>query len=461
MSILKKLKSSGINMIVLMAAVLVFAGSFCALQGLASAQKPATVTILSATRNLPLGHVIVPADLAEKTVYKDENANLYIPSEATASVVGGIVGTPIYAGQPIVRPAIIADASKMYRMSAVLEDYVGYSIFPFPLDKMNVIAPELETFYPGDLIGITAVIASRPTHPDELTQQMQGYGDMFQQPETLAEDEAMTPEQEKQQGETEEMLKETYPPLAKDLFPSGVRVIAVQGLPEPAPVPSEDDVLSGGAQEQPAFDNFDQPEMLLLLIPNNAREILSLAMQKGDSLVVTLLAHGEEYPSSGFTYWDFESLFEADRSKALGIPLEETGTLPPADDAAAPYGSSISETSPTTSTETTTAAITETALSTDETGENPTTAFGPTDIFYLNVTLANAPDNTQVKAVWSIEDVEGVDPSIIDAFESSGGGDDTFPFHLGNNTPWPVGEYKVDIYVNNELTRTLEFSVGQ
>ena len=58
--------------------------------------------------------------------------------------------------------------------------------------------------------------------------------------------------------------------------------------------------------------------MLVLLIPNESREELSLALQQGDKLVVSLMARGEDAPTAGFTYWDFEDLFKSDREKAIG-----------------------------------------------------------------------------------------------------------------------------------------------
>jgi hypothetical protein len=58
--------------------------------------------------------------------------------------------------------------------------------------------------------------------------------------------------------------------------------------------------------------------MLMLLVPNESREVLSLALQQGDRLVVSLMARGEESPTAGFTYWDFEDLFKSDREDVLG-----------------------------------------------------------------------------------------------------------------------------------------------
>jgi hypothetical protein len=91
----------------------------------------------------------------------------------------------------------------------------------------------------------------------------------------------------------------------------GVRVISVQGLP--VQTDSAENSDSGSS-----FTTFDQPQMLILLVPNESREVLSLALQQGDRLVVSLMARGDETPTAGFTYWDFEDLFKSDREEVLG-----------------------------------------------------------------------------------------------------------------------------------------------
>ena len=106
-----------------------------------------------------------------------------------------------------------------------------------------------------------------------------------------------------------------------------------------------------------------------------------------------------------------------------------------------------------------TAKIKDAWTSRDNNGEQQkTTVFANDDIFYCMVTLANAPDDTVVKSVWYAVDVEGVDPnSLIAETEFTGGGEMTF--NLTSDNLWPVGKYKVELYLNGELDRTLEFSV--
>jgi hypothetical protein len=224
---------------------------------------------------------------------------MYISGDEVTAVVGGIVAQPIFSGQPVFRSAIVAPAAEGTRLSAALAKYPGYSLFPLPLDAMNLVAPDAAAFLPGDLIGVTVVITSRP-------QQMSTPTAM---PELILEGIEPTITPIPQEVEQSDALSRALPPLAKDLFPMGVRVISVQGLP--AKTESTD-------EESSSFTSFDQPQMLILLVPNASREVLSLALQQGDRLVVSLMARGDEAPTAGFTYWDFEDLFKSDREDVLG-----------------------------------------------------------------------------------------------------------------------------------------------
>lgn len=300
---LKRIASTGINLVVLGVSVAVFLLAFIALNALGAAQRPPTISVLSATRDLNIGDVIVPNDLAVKTVFQDDNANLYIPGEEVSGVVGGVVVQPIFSGQPIFRSAILAQAAERTRLSAVLAQYPGYSLFPLPLDASNLVAPDAEAFLPGDLIGVTVVITSRPQQMTTPT----AMPEVILQPGYGVPPTATPAPQEIEQADA---LSRALPPLAKDLFPMGVRVIAVQGLPK-----QTDSNNTNNADS--SFTMQDQKQMLILLIPNESREVLSLALQQGDRLVVSLMARGDETPTAGFTYWDFEDLFKSDRVKVL------------------------------------------------------------------------------------------------------------------------------------------------
>lgn len=300
---LKRIASTGINLVVLGVSVAIFLIAFVTLNALGAAQKPPTVSVLSATRDLSIGDVITANELAVKTVFQDDNANLYIPGEEVTDVVGGIVAQPIFSGQPVFRSAIVAPAAEGTRLSAVLAQYPGYSLFPLPLDAMNLIAPDAIAFLPGDLINVTVVISSRPQQMTTPT----AMPDLILDPGVVQPMATVEPQEIAQA----DALNRALPPLAKDLFPMGVRVVSVQGLP----VQTD----SGDTENQDSsFTTFDQPQMLMLLVPNESREVLSLALQQGDRLVVSLMARGEESPTAGFTYWDFEDLFKSDREDVLG-----------------------------------------------------------------------------------------------------------------------------------------------
>lgn len=106
-----------------------------------------------------------------------------------------------------------------------------------------------------------------------------------------------------------------------------------------------------------------------------------------------------------------------------------------------------------------TANIQEATLSKDYEGTQPTTTFAPEDNFYCVVDLANAPDDTTVKSVWTAVSVEGYEPNIvIDEYEITTG-DNTIHFSLESDNLWPTGDYKIDLYLNDELDRTLTFNV--
>ena len=301
---LKRIASTGVNLAVLGVSVAIFLVAFIALNALGAAQKPPTIAVLSATRDLNMGDVITANDLAVKTVFQDQNANLYIPSEEVTGVVGGVVAQPIFSGQPIFRSAILAQAAEGTRLAAVLTQFPGYSLFPLPLDAMNLVAPDAQAFLPGDLVGVTVVITSRPQQMTTPT----AMPDLILKPGLSTEPTATPAPQEVAQTDA---LSRALPPLAKDLFPMGVRVISVQGLP-----PQDDTTDTSNSDS--SFTTFDQPQMLILLIPNESREVLALALQQGDRLVVSLMARGDETPTAGFTYWDFEDLFKSDREEVLG-----------------------------------------------------------------------------------------------------------------------------------------------
>jgi len=103
--------------------------------------------------------------------------------------------------------------------------------------------------------------------------------------------------------------------------------------------------------------------------------------------------------------------------------------------------------------------LTEAWMAQDYNGEQPTSIFGQQDTFYCIARLENSGAESAVRAVWTAISGEGVEPNTpIDQVElatRSG----ALHFELSNAGPWPVGVYQVELYLNGELDRTLEFIV--
>ncbi len=106
-----------------------------------------------------------------------------------------------------------------------------------------------------------------------------------------------------------------------------------------------------------------------------------------------------------------------------------------------------------------TANISDAWMSADEAGDERVTSYGRDAVFYVQVDVSNAPDDTALKTSWVVVDVEGADPGLILDETETTFGDGVAYFALTNEGPWPEGAYKVEIYLNNELADTVEFAV--
>lgn len=101
-------------------------------------------------------------------------------------------------------------------------------------------------------------------------------------------------------------------------------------------------------------------------------------------------------------------------------------------------------------------------MSTDADGNQRTTTYAQGDIFYAIVDLANAPDDTVVRAVWFADNAEGlaVNTQMEDVSSTSGAARLTFNLANAVNMPWPAGQYRVDLYLNDEFKTSLTFQVA-
>lgn len=100
----------------------------------------------------------------------------------------------------------------------------------------------------------------------------------------------------------------------------------------------------------------------------------------------------------------------------------------------------------------------------DENGDNLTTEFSQSDIFYLVGDLQNAPAGTVVRTEWRAVQIDGYGPdeliyeqAISDFTEESFSG--IIYFQLSNDSGWITGEYKADVYLDSEFVQSVPFSV--
>jgi len=107
-----------------------------------------------------------------------------------------------------------------------------------------------------------------------------------------------------------------------------------------------------------------------------------------------------------------------------------------------------------------TANIRDAKMAKDKDGNEPATVFAPTDTFYCVLRLANAPDDTVVKAVWTAVEAQGTEPGFKINETPKETSSAAVNFSLSNSDPWPPGKYKVDLYLNDKLDQTLEFTVA-
>lgn len=106
------------------------------------------------------------------------------------------------------------------------------------------------------------------------------------------------------------------------------------------------------------------------------------------------------------------------------------------------------------------ASVDNVRMAKDQEGTQATTQFNPEDPFYLVGDMSNAPDDTILKVVWTAVDVEGTEANTIIQEIEEVGGSGPFWFNLTSNSGiWPPGSYKADLYLNDELTQTLDFEV--
>ena len=102
-------------------------------------------------------------------------------------------------------------------------------------------------------------------------------------------------------------------------------------------------------------------------------------------------------------------------------------------------------------------------LAHDEFGLQETSTFSSSDVIYVTARLNNAPQGTLVKAVWTAIDVTDTEAGYEFQEQSFDVQDESFSgtifFKLSNGDLWPLGRYRVELYLNETSIQSLEFSV--
>jgi hypothetical protein len=97
------------------------------------------------------------------------------------------------------------------------------------------------------------------------------------------------------------------------------------------------------------------------------------------------------------------------------------------------------------------------AIGPDKRVTSPTTTFGVRDTIYASVSTTGAASNATLGAHWTFGPSNKlVDSTSVPIMPT---GPAVTEFHVMRTSPWPVGKYKVAIYLNGQQTQEKEFEV--
>ena len=82
--------------------------------------------------------------------------------------------------------------------------------------------------------------------------------------------------------------------------------------------------------------------------------------------------------------------------------------------------------------------------------------FSPNDMIYASVLTSGTSSNATLKARWTFEDGQLVDESEQRIAPT---GDAATEFHISKPDGWPVGKYKVEVFLNGSSARSMDFEV--
>ncbi len=89
----------------------------------------------------------------------------------------------------------------------------------------------------------------------------------------------------------------------------------------------------------------------------------------------------------------------------------------------------------------------------------PATVFSARDTVYLAVVTANAAANSRLTARWTFQDGSVVDSSGQSVARDAGTSAAVTQFRVMTDKGWSVGTYTVDIWLNDAMVGTRQFTV--
>ena len=100
-------------------------------------------------------------------------------------------------------------------------------------------------------------------------------------------------------------------------------------------------------------------------------------------------------------------------------------------------------------------------MTTDDGGETTTTTYSPTDDFYVFFDANSIETGTLFEGQWFALNIEGEDPNTpFSTIEYNlEEGVSTVYFQLYSDVDWPVGNYRVDVYMDGAKVGEAQFSV--
>ncbi len=102
-------------------------------------------------------------------------------------------------------------------------------------------------------------------------------------------------------------------------------------------------------------------------------------------------------------------------------------------------------------------------LSDSDGGESSDSFTPDTAKIYLNAGLVDVPSGTKLSSTWIAEDTNGAAPANfkIDSVElTTGALTNVATFSLSRpNAGWPVGKYRVDLFIDGHAAGTMHFTV--